>query len=507
MSTPVSRLDVRLVPAALAAWGATAAGIVWGVGPLLALCGLGIGVCWSLAGYLLRNRLPLLRATAAGVLGAAAVGAGFGVSAGLRSDAVNHHPLAARVGATAWVTVTPVDSPRQSGSGRLMFRGDLSRVGDGETTGAVVVFAPAVDFGQLSAGQPVRFRARIAKPIRPDLTVAVLKAVGPPEFGRASAVQRAAQAVRTRFAAACRATLPADQAAMLPALVLGDTAAVSTATTAEFRTAGLTHLTAVSGANVTIVCGAVLLSARLIGPRPAVLLAALALVVFVVVVQPTASVLRAAVMGAITLLAVVSGRRRQAIPVLAATVVALMVAAPQLAVDLGFALSVSATAALVVLAPIWSARLVRRGWPKPLAAAVCVAVAAQLITAPLVAAVSGQFSVVSVLANLAAAVVIAPITVVGTAAAALVTLWPSGAELLIRFTGPQVWWLLLVARAAAALPGAALAVPTGWGGMLTVGGASATVLLLWRWRWFRWTAAAMLLCAGAWSVSGFVSGP
>lgn len=507
MVTPVSRLDVRLVPAALAAWGATAAGIVWGVGPLLAVCGVGIGVCWLLVGYLLRNRLPLLRATAAGVLGAAAVGAGFGVSAGLRSDAVNHHPLAARVGATAWVTVIPVDSPRQSGSGRLMFRGDLSRLGDGETTGAVVVFAPSVDFGQLSAGQPVRFRARIAQPIRPDLTVAVLKAVGPPEFGRASAVQRAAQAVRARFATACRDTLPADQAAMLPGLVLGDTAAVSTATTAEFRTAGLTHLTAVSGANVTIVCGAVLLSARLIGPRPAVLLAALALVAFVVVVQPTASVLRAAVMGAITLLAVVSGRRRQAIPVLAATVVALLVAAPQLAVDLGFALSVSATAALVVLAPIWSARLVDRGWPKPLAAAVAVAVAAQLITAPLVAAVSGQFSVVSVLANLAVAVVIAPITVLGTAAAALVTLWPSGAELLIRLTGPEVWWLLMVARAAAALPGAALAVPTGWGGLLTVGGASAAVVLLWRWRWFRWTAAAMMLCAGAWSVSGFVSGP
>lgn len=504
---PVSRLDVRLVPAALTAWGVTAAGIVWGLGPLLALCGAGIGVCWLLAGYLLRNRLPLLRATAAGVLGATVVGAGFGLAAGLRSEAVRQHPLAARVGSTAPVTVTPVDSPRQSGSGRLMFRGDLNRFGDNEITGAVVVFAPAVDFGQLSAGQPVRFRARIAKPRRPDLTVAVLNAVGPPEFGRPSAVQHAAQAVRARFADACRDALPADQAAMLPGLVLGDTAAVPAATTAEFRTAGLTHLTAVSGANVTIVCGAVLLSALLVGPRPAVLLAALVLVAFVVVVQPTASVLRAAVMGAITLLAVVSGRRRQAIPVLAATVVALMVAAPQLAVDIGFALSVSATAALVVLAPIWTARLVNRGWPKPLAAAVCVAVAAQLITAPLIAAISGQFSLVSVLANLAVAVVIPPITVLGTAAAALVTLWPSAAELLIRFTGPEVWWLLRVARAAAALPGAAVAVPTGWGGLLTVGGASGAVLLLWRWRWFRWAAAGTMLWAGAWSVSGVVSGP
>ena len=133
-----------------------------------------------------------------------------------------------------------------------------------------------------------------------------------------------------------------------------------------------------------------------------------------------------------------------------------MIAAPELAVDVGFALSVSATAALVVIAPVWSRRLVGRGWPKPLADAVSVAVAAQLVTAPLVAGISGTFSVVSVVANLAVAAVIPPITVVGTAAAALCPLWPSGAQLLIRFTGPELWWLLRVARWAAAVPGASV---------------------------------------------------
>ena len=233
---------------------------------------------------------------------------------------------------------------------------------------------------------------------------------------------------------------------MLPALVLGDTSTLSTQTTAEFRASGLTHLTAVSGANVTIVCGAVLLTAGLVGPRVAVVLAAFALLAFVVVVQPSASVLRAAVMGGITLLAVASHRRRQAIPALSASVLALMIASPELAVDVGFALSVSATAALVVIAPVWSRRLVARGWRKPLADAVSVAVAAQLVTAPLVAGISGTFSVVSVAANLAVAAVIPPITVVGTTAAALCPLWPAGAELLIRFTGPELWWLLGVAR-------------------------------------------------------------
>ncbi|WP_196761309.1 ComEC/Rec2 family competence protein, partial [Mycobacterium avium] len=288
---------------------------------------------------------------------------------------------------------------------------------------------------------PVRFTARIGRPTRRDLTVAVLTASGRPTLGSASAVQRAAHEVRRRFAAAVRDTLPADQAALLPALVLGDTSAVPTPTGRDFRAAGMTHLMAVSGANVTIVCAAVLFSARLIGPRAAVLLAALALVAFVVVVQPTASVLRAAVMGAIALAGMLTSRRRQAIPALAATVLVLLAVAPQLSVDVGFALSVLATAALVVLAPAWSRRLADRGWPKPLADAVAVAWAAQLVTAPLVAAISGRFSVVAAAANLLVAAVIAPITVLGTAAAALCPIWPAGARLLIRFTGPELWWV------------------------------------------------------------------
>jgi competence protein ComEC len=243
----------------------------------------------------------------------------------------------------------------------------------------------------------------------------------------------------------------------------------------------------VSGANVTIVCGAVLLSAALVGPRVAVALAGIALVTFVIVVQPSASVLRAAVMAAITLLALVTHRRRQAIPALSAAVIALMIAAPELAVDVGFALSVSATAALVVVAPAWSRRLVGRRWPKPLADAVSVAVAAQLVTAPLVAAISGTFSVVAVLANLAAAIVVAPITVLGTAAAALAPAWPAGAEVLIRFTGPELWWLLTVAEWSAAVPGASLAVPAGLPGAVTVVAAGAVVFLTVRW-WRRLSA-------------------
>ena len=294
------------------------------------------------------------------------------------------------MGATVSVVVVAAESPRTVGGGRLMFRGDLKAVDDRPLGGRVVVFASGMGFGELTAGRPATFRARVGAPMRRDLTVAVLSAAGEPTVGGAGLVQRIAARVRAAFADAARTALPADQAAMLPALVLGDTSALTAPTVDEFRVAGLTHLTAVSGANVTIVCGAVLLAAGVVGPRAAVGMAGLALLAFVVVVQPSASVLRAAVMGAITLLAVVTHRRRQAIPALSATVVILMIGAPQLAVDVGFALSVSATAALVVIAPVWSRRLVDRGWPKPLADAASVAVAAQLVTAPLVAGMVGD---------------------------------------------------------------------------------------------------------------------
>jgi len=275
---------VRLVPAALASWMVTAAGIWWPVGWVVAWCCVVLVTASGvLACYAARRpgRTPRLRAISVGLAAIGVVGAGFGFAIALRADAVGRHPITAAFGTAAPVTVTPTESAVALGSGRLMFRATLQRLRTDEMSGRVVVFARASDFGDIMVGQPMRFTARINRPARHDLTVAVLNASGRPTMGTAGAVQRAAHAVRGRFAAAVRDTLPADQAAMLPALVLGDTSAVTAETGRDFRAAGMTHLTAVSGANVTIVCAAVLFSARLIGPRASVVLAAIALVAFV----------------------------------------------------------------------------------------------------------------------------------------------------------------------------------------------------------------------------------
>ncbi|OMC39965.1 competence protein [Mycobacterium sp. GA-1841] len=497
-------LDLRIVPAALTAWSVSAAGIAWH--PVAAvMVGLGaVGLTWAAVRWRHTDtgeRQPMIAAFVA----VAAVAAGFTLAVGLRVHQVEHHPITHLYGAAATAEVVPTETPRAIKGGRLMFRANLRGVDEAPMSGRVLVFAPGT-FGAAGPGRPVRFRAHVGRPTRKDLSVAVLAASGEPSLGEASTVQQVAQRIRVLFAEAARAALPADQAAMLPALVLGDTSAVTGQTTAQFRTAGLTHLTAVSGANVTIVCGALLLSAAVLGPRPAVLLAGVGLVGFVIVVQPSASVLRAAAMGAVTLLAVLTHRRRQAVPALAASVVVLMIAAPELAVDAGFALSVCATAGIVVVAPVWADRLRARGWPRPLAAAVSVAAVAQLVTAPLVAGISGSVSLVGVAANLAVAGVIPPITVLGTAAAVGSAIWPSGAQLLIRFTGPELWWLLSVARWAAAVPAAAVPSPSGAFGVLSVAAAGVALTVLWRLRWVRRGLAGLVFGMLAWTLAGQVLG-
>ncbi|OBB93766.1 ComEC/Rec2 family competence protein [Mycobacterium sp. 852002-30065_SCH5024008] len=514
-----ARVDARLVPAGLTCWVVTAAGIWWPIGRVIA------GFCLLLvaaAGALVwratcrRGETGRHRAVSAGLVAVGVTGAGFGFAVALRAEAVDHHPITAAFGTAAPVTVTPTESPVSLGRGRLMFRATLQRLRDAQISGRVVVFARASEFESeadgLMVGRPMRFTARISRPTRRDLTVAVLNASGHPTLGTAGAVHRAAHTVRGRFVAAVRGALPVDQAAMLPALVLGDTSAVPAETDRDFRAAGMTHLMAVSGANVTIVCAAVLFSARLIGPRAAVVLAAMTLVAFVILVEPTASVLRAAVMGAIGLAGLLSSRRRQAIPALCAAVLVLLALAPQLAVDVGFALSAIATAALVLVAPVWSRRLAGRGCPKPLADALAIAAAAHVVTAPLVAGISGRVSLVAVGANIAAAPVIAPITVLGSVAAVLSVVWPPGAQVLVRFTGPELWWVVRVAQWSAGAPGATLPVPSGVPGVVLVAGVTALIVLaVTRLRGRRWFAAAVglggltaALCALAWWLSKLV---
>ena len=80
------------------------------------------------------------------------------------------------------------------------------------------------------------------------------------------------------------------------------------------------------------------------------------------------------------------------------------------------------------------------------------------------------------------------------------------AELLIRFTGPELWWLLRVAHWAAGVTGASIPVPSGLLGVVIVAAAAVTAVLSWRWRWVRFATWGAVTCLLAWTVSGLSVG-
>ena len=172
VDTGVARLDLRLVPAALTSWTVTAAGILWQVGGSVAAVALAV-IATATIGRLGSERRESgvdVGAVATAAVAVAVVGVGFAVAVGLRVDELHHHPVVEHYGTVAAVVVTPTETPRSLGGGRMMFRGSLQRIGDSETSGRVVVFTRAVVFTELTAGRPASFPRphRSTNPTGPD---------------------------------------------------------------------------------------------------------------------------------------------------------------------------------------------------------------------------------------------------------------------------------------------------------------------------------------------------
>lgn len=411
---------------------------------------------------------------------------------------------------TSTATRTPVlvvvrtgstDSARGVGRGGLAAQRGAGSGGGGEMVGRGAGpgdlagergGGPAGGWLALLPSTRVRVQARLAPPLSEgERVAAVLRVSGeraPRVVGAPSGAQRLAGQLRGGLREATDG-LPADARALLPGLVIGDTSRVPAELDQAFRATDLTHLLAVSGANLTIVL------VLLIGPQgtaqrverrglapklgiplrtTAVLGGALTLG-FVIVCRPDPSVLRAAACGLIALLAIATGRRRSLIPALAAAVLLLVLYDPWLARSYGFLLSVLATGALLTLAPRWGAALRGRGVPPRFAEALAAAAAAQAVCAPVVAVLAARVSLVAVPCNLLAEFAVAPATVLGFAALAAAPVAMPVAKALAWGASWPTEWIAGIARTGAALPGSGVDWPGGWRGGLLL--AVATVVL------------------------------
>lgn len=205
-------------------------------------------------------------------------------------------------------------------------------------------------------------------------------------------------------------TLPPTQRALVGGFLLGDTRGLPDEVVESFRSAGLSHLLAVSGANVAFtlaMLGPLLRRA----PRTIRLLATFAaLLVFGAMTRWEPSVLRACAMAACTVLALHVGRPARATRVLAIAVCVLLVLDPFLVHSVGFQLSCGASLGIAVLSRPITAKL--RG-PQWFREGVGTTAAAQLGVAPVLLPVFGSMPLVALPANLLAVPIAGPLTTWG----------------------------------------------------------------------------------------------
>lgn len=291
------------------------------------------------------------------------------------------------------------------------------------------------------------------------------------------------------------AEMPGTGGELLPGLAIGDERRVSPQLRTAMLETGLSHLTAVSGANCVIVVGAAFQSAAALGARRAVRVAAGAgaLAAFVVLVTPEPSVVRAGAMASIWLLGIVTGRRAGAIAVLALAVLLVLAVQPHLATSVGFALSALATCGLIVHGrPI--ARVLARWLPTPLAQLIAVPLAAQLWCLPVLVGLDARVSLVSVLANLVAGPAAPVVTVVGLAACVAAPLAPAVAIGLVWVAWIPAAWIAGVAMVAQQLPAAQIPWPAApWGAVAASVMLGAVTIGHARGRLVRGIAAALVV--------------
>ncbi|MGD9793681.1 MAG: ComEC/Rec2 family competence protein [Acidimicrobiia bacterium] len=264
-----------------------------------------------------------------------------------------------------------------------------------------------------------------------------------------SALARSANRVRRLLTQGAR-TMPSAERTMYLGFVIGDDRDQPPDLIAAYRDTGLSHLTAVSGENVAFVLAVVGPLLRRLGARARLMVMLLVIVWFTIVTRAEPSVLRASTMAAIAAGARVAGRPTAAIRVLALTVIGLLLIDPLLVHSVGFALSLGATAGIVLLSDPIAQRLPGpRGLIDPLA----LSIAAQIGVLPVTLAVFGGVPLISPVANVLAAPAAGPIMTWGLTVGLLAGLAPGWLCAALQFPAVLlVRWITLVARVCAAIP-------------------------------------------------------
>ena len=474
-------LDLRLLPAALAGWAAalvvvhsaSAQSLLWGLG-LAAGALLGLLTAWMVT-----RRRSMLRKVMLHTALCAGVGAGVALSAAGTQYSHQESGWTEAVDSDIPVEVTfrvtrdPFPFDQRGFGSDSGFRSQAVAQSFGArhqpVSAEVMVFTQA----QLQAGHRYTGMMSTVPTETGDRTTALLHTFGPePEQLPADLRSRVTEGFSAlRAATASQSSYAVGEApALLPGVVLGDRSAQSEELTEAMQISGLTHMTVVSGTHCSLVMGALLGTARLMRmPRWALIpLLLTGLLLFVMLVQPAPSVIRASVMGAIGALAVFAGRGRASSALLCLCVIVLLVYDPWFSVESAFQLSVSATIGIVLIGTRLKTYFSQwlPGFP---ASVLALAVAAQLFVTPVLLPVAEGVTLYSIPANILAGPLLPFATVPGTLAAVLSTTLPWVSTALLWLAGVPAAGIAVIGYAAAAMPQALVPWPEGAAGWALAG--------------------------------------
>jgi competence protein ComEC len=279
--------------------------------------------------------------------------------------------------------------------------------------------------------------------------------------------------VKERLLGVMEDILPRPHAPLLQGILLGARAGIPATLREAFNHSGTTHLIAISGFNMTIVAIMLESVTRRYFGRRSLWLSMAGVALYTILVGANPAVVRAAIMAVLLLLAATLGRDRDPWSALSLAAVAMCAWDPKILWDVGFQLSVAATAGLLVLSDPLHARL---HWlPGPLAAIIAPTLAAQLFVLPLLVYVFGRVSPFFLVSNILAIPLIPWIMLSGAVATAAglvhtatgqVLAWSAylPMEAFIRIATEVSRWPTLTVSSSALIPAALAALVT----MLTV---------------------------------------
>ena len=284
-----------------------------------------------------------------------------------------------------------------------------------------------------------------------------------------SSLARLAEQVRKQYEAYMAQVMPRQDAAAIFAMLFGGYQGIRPELLEAFTITGIVHILSVSGSHITLMAGTANIVGRLLklSPKTTAVLATGVILFYSLLAGAIPPVIRSALMGILTLLALTAGRERDAQHILGLVALGLLLYSPLWLFDISFQLSFGATAGLLYLAPPLRESL-RKILPIFVADSLSVTIGAQLSVLPIIAWYFNVLSLSSLLANLVIAPIVEWIIVAGLLAGLLASLLPLAGKLVFLLASVVLGLVYELSRWVAALPGSQIYMPTfsWWSGML-----------------------------------------